>query len=230
VTNERDDSAPVRPVQSRTRSALLSISRASQILGVNETTLRQWTDEGKIRAFITPGGHRRYSEADLRRFMGSQRKVHGIRDLVAKMQETPAIELQLAHTQFPMTSWYGELDQESISLLGHFGRRIHRLVIACITKQVAQEEAVEQAREIGHELGTFLSGKGLSLSDSLEAFLLHRSPLIDATAELMRKREALNERAAEAVPMVAHITDQVLLSMVRAHQDHQTGAPAEVEE
>ena len=49
--------------------SMLSISEASSLLGVNEATLRQWTDEGKIKAFITPGGHRRYSESELRRLL-----------------------------------------------------------------------------------------------------------------------------------------------------------------
>ncbi len=42
--------------------SLLSISEASRMLGIREATLRQWTDAGKIRAFVTPGGHRRYSK------------------------------------------------------------------------------------------------------------------------------------------------------------------------
>ena len=50
---------------------LLSISEASQLLGVSEGALRQWTDEGKIKAFITPGGHRRYARAELKKLMGS---------------------------------------------------------------------------------------------------------------------------------------------------------------
>ena len=59
--------------------SLLTISQASRFLGVSEVTLRQWTDEGRIEAFITPGGHRRYSQAELRRFMGSGNRIHGIK-------------------------------------------------------------------------------------------------------------------------------------------------------
>ena len=39
---------------------------------VSEVSLRQWTDEGRLRAFITPGGHRRYARAGLRKFMSAR--------------------------------------------------------------------------------------------------------------------------------------------------------------
>ena len=54
-----------------TQEPLLSISEASQLLGFSEAALRQWTDEGKIKAFITPGGHRRYVRAELPIFAGA---------------------------------------------------------------------------------------------------------------------------------------------------------------
>src|SRR5947207_5740621 len=40
----------------------LSIGEVCARLGVTESTLRNWTDAGLIAAFVTPGGHRRYSE------------------------------------------------------------------------------------------------------------------------------------------------------------------------
>jgi len=52
--------------------------------------------------------------------------------------------------------------------------------------------------------------------------LLHRAPLINAATDLMKKREALNERAAEAISLVTQITDEALLSLVEAYQNYQT--------
>ena len=39
---------------------LVTISRASEILGVAKSTLRRWEKEGKLEAVRTEGGHRRY--------------------------------------------------------------------------------------------------------------------------------------------------------------------------
>lgn len=189
------------------------------MLGVSEATLRQWTDEGKIRAFVTPGGHRRYAAAEVQNFTGAQRRVHGVKDLIARMETTPHVELEIAHRHFAGTSWYSNLDQQSLDQLREFGRRMHRLTITAISKPNKHDETLLLAREIGFELGTYLAGIGLSLSESVEAFLLHRSPLINATADLIKKRTAVNERAAEAIPLVIQTTDEILFSMIKAFQE-----------
>src|SRR5207244_6586209 len=37
--------------------------------GVAQSTIRKWSDQGRVPAFYTPGGHRRYRRADLQRFL-----------------------------------------------------------------------------------------------------------------------------------------------------------------
>lgn len=45
---------------------LISIKKAAEYLGVTQTTLRRWDNNGTFKAtFISPGGHRYYSLADL---------------------------------------------------------------------------------------------------------------------------------------------------------------------
>lgn len=192
------------------------------MLGVSEVTLRQWTDEGKIKAFITPGGHRRYAESEVRDLIGDQSRVHGIRDLVARMELTPSIERELAQTRFANTVWYNKLDQASRARLGELGGRIHRLVIMYIVKQNKRDETMRLAQDVGREFGAYLAEIGLSLTDSLEAFLLHRSPLVNAATDLVKKRETLNQRAADTIPLVTQIIDEALLSVVQAYQDYQS--------
>src|SRR5437773_11455876 len=43
----------------------LSLEAAAKRLSVHPATLREWADKGQIRTFRTPGGHRRFSEADV---------------------------------------------------------------------------------------------------------------------------------------------------------------------
>ena len=45
----------------------LSLGPASQLLGVDPDTLRRWADDGRVAAWTTPGGHRRFDRAALER-------------------------------------------------------------------------------------------------------------------------------------------------------------------
>src|SRR2546426_11964313 len=50
----------------------ITLGQACKLLGVNESTLRRWADAGHVRSFRTPGGHRRFSEEDLRALVAGQ--------------------------------------------------------------------------------------------------------------------------------------------------------------
>ena len=41
----------------------------SRMLQVDESTVRRWTDEGKLKCFRTPGGHRKFRAEDLNQFL-----------------------------------------------------------------------------------------------------------------------------------------------------------------
>ena len=59
----RSTRAAPRPVSDPVRPARLSLGPASRLLGVDPDTLRRWADEGRVEAFTTPGGHRRFERA-----------------------------------------------------------------------------------------------------------------------------------------------------------------------
>ncbi|MFN2467907.1 MAG: response regulator [Gaiellaceae bacterium] len=46
-----------------------TLGQAASYLGVAQSTLRKWTDSGRVPAFKTPGGHRRYRRTDLDAFL-----------------------------------------------------------------------------------------------------------------------------------------------------------------
>jgi len=47
----------------------LTLGQAATFLGVAQSTLRKWSDQGRVPAFYTPGGHRRYRRRDLEAFL-----------------------------------------------------------------------------------------------------------------------------------------------------------------
>jgi excisionase family DNA binding protein len=57
MTTHRDD------------SEWLTLGQAARFLGVAQSTIRKWSDSGRVPAFYTPGGHRRYRRSDLDAFL-----------------------------------------------------------------------------------------------------------------------------------------------------------------
>lgn len=51
---------------------LLSIGKASNMLGIHPNTLRDWSDDGKIESVKTPGGHRKFPLSEVQKHMGNK--------------------------------------------------------------------------------------------------------------------------------------------------------------
>jgi excisionase family DNA binding protein len=47
----------------------LTLGQAAKYLGMAQSTIRKWSDGGRLPAFYTPGGHRRYRRGDLDQFL-----------------------------------------------------------------------------------------------------------------------------------------------------------------
>jgi excisionase family DNA binding protein len=52
-----------------TQPEWLTLGQAAKYLGVAQSTMRKWSDLGRVSAFYTPGGHRRYRRGDLDHFL-----------------------------------------------------------------------------------------------------------------------------------------------------------------
>jgi MerR family transcriptional regulator, light-induced transcriptional regulator len=54
----------------------LSTAQVSELLKVNETTVKRWTNNGCLHCSKTPGGHRKYLMQDLAEFLGKYKYVN----------------------------------------------------------------------------------------------------------------------------------------------------------
>jgi excisionase family DNA binding protein len=69
----------------------LTLGQAAKYLGVAQSTIRKWSDQGLLPAFYTPGGHRRFRRRDLDTFLA--RSGHGGQPgpLVLIVDDDPAL-------------------------------------------------------------------------------------------------------------------------------------------
>lgn len=199
---------------------LISISEASQILGVSEATLRQWTDEGKLNAFVTPGGHRRYSRSDLKRFTKTCHKPIGIKDLVSGIEDTTARHREIARSFMDNSGQFARPGEEHQKKLAVLGRRLLALTARYVSEPARRQETLAEAQEVGNGFGCLLAELGLPLTSAVSAFLIHRDPILQAASQLMAKREAQSSRILEAIPLTNRFIDETLISMISAYQEY----------
>jgi len=64
----------------------LTLGQAAKYLGVAQSTIRKWSDQGRLPAFYTPGGHRRYRRRDLDAFVSGSGTTPG-----ARVRGTPLV-------------------------------------------------------------------------------------------------------------------------------------------
>ncbi len=71
MANPRDEEPqePQRDALPASEIDWLTLGQAAKYLGMAQSTIRKWSDSGRIPAFYTPGGHRRYRRYDLDRFL-----------------------------------------------------------------------------------------------------------------------------------------------------------------
>jgi excisionase family DNA binding protein len=199
----------------------LGISEASQLLGVSEATLRQWTDEGSIKAFVTPGGHRRYSPDELKEFLTARENLLGVKDLVGELAKTAGTHREIGATFLNTTDWYGNMKAENKKRLAVLGRRILNLMMVFVAQPQKRQEVLTQARDIGRDFGDLLASENVTLTDAVQAFIAHRDPLGDIVSDMLRKKELVGEGVLVAMPLMEQVMDAALVSLIEAHQKHE---------
>lgn len=155
----------------------LTLSQASKILGVHPATLRQWSDEGKVNLFRTPGGHRRFARPEIERMLHVLPiRGPGLSAFVASetVQRTRQ-ELDMAHGQ---PSWMQHLDVEQREQWRSSGRQAVALLAALITGEPSEAQRAK-ALSLGRTYGSLLLQAGLNLPDAVMTFLFFRDAMLE---------------------------------------------------
>lgn len=201
----------------------ITLGQACKLLGVNESTLRRWADAGHVRSFRTPGGHRRFSEADLQGLMAGQGATARVPYTSLSQLALTRIRRRLQRGKGQVAPWYARLPDEERERLRPLGRRLVSLVSEYLSKGSRRSRLLEEARDIGHEYGRELATDGLSLRDAVEAFTFFRKGLDDTVIELAQRSNLSAEEAVEVWELLSGLADQVLLAITEAYTE---GVPA----
>ena len=195
----------------------LTLGKACRVLGVDESTLRRWADSGHVRAFRTPGGHRRFVETDIQELVtGRSRDSESYREL-GDMAVT-RIRRQLHRRPVQDAPWYATVDETMRSRLRPLGRQLARLAADYLGRRSRRTVLLETARELGKEYGHELAASGLPLAHAVEAFIFFRRSLDDSTKQASQRQGLSAGEAMGACEQVNAIADQVLIGLTEAYE------------
>lgn len=193
----------------------LSLSDASKLMGVHPATLRQWSDEGKVRIFRTPGGHRRFSRLDIERVLQVQPlRGAGLSSFVesAVLQRT-----RQGLPQAMQQDWAQGIGEDERRRRRESGRQLLALASQMIAKREPTEEQRAEARRFGGEYGRMMAVTGHSLPDAVMAFIFFRDSLLETVFSLPETTGLDRDATLAIVRRINDLLNDVLREMMHAH-------------
>lgn len=192
----------------------VNLSRACEILGVNESTVRRWADSGELRCFRTPGGHRRFSEDDLVAMTEGQ---SGPRD---DLESAAVTRIRRQLRRGPNEGgWYADMDEPERDALRPLGRRLVELVGDYLGRKRARAAIEREVEDIGGTYGAILHRNGTPLLQAMQAFTFFRRSLDETAKQLSARHQLDQEAAARAREEIAALADRVLVGLASAYDN-----------
>ncbi len=205
----------------------LSLGPASQLLGVDPDTLRRWADDGRVTAWTTPGGHRRFDRAALEQ-LAAERGGRSFRPL-STMGASPARLTRVYRQHYAadtvararQATAPTEVDDER-EAYRRDGRQLIAGLVAFLdarpgdTRTRSRLEA--EACAVVDDQAARLARSGTSLTESVSRFIVARQPFLTELARIGRRRSLDPTRLADLYGDASALLDRLLLRFIETHQ------------
>ena len=197
-----------------------SLGEASRLLGVHPATVRQWSDEGKLGAFRTPGGHRRFSRDEIDRLLGSSPvRGAGLASYVVDVtveRTRQGLPEALAHA-----TWAQHMPEDDRARWRVAGRGLVALVAQLATQSELSDEQRATALAFGRDYGRTMARAQQALPDAVLAFLFFRDSLLETVLQLPETTGLQRSAMLQIVARVNGLLNSVLRAMMDAFEEAQ---------
>ena len=199
------------------RGHWVSLKEASELLGIHFTTLRKWSDDGLIRVFRTPGGHRRFSVTDLRRFLETRASHESPSDADAFVDAAVGqVRAEIEKKRDEHTKWAQAFSAEERDMTRQRGRQLFSLAITYVVKPAQRENLMADGRRLGFEYGIEAAQGEMPLVEAGRAVQFFRSQLSKVVrAENSYGLDADDIRIQNAID---HFIDEVLYAVLSGYE------------
>ncbi len=199
----------------------LTIHEASALIGVSPATLRRWSDAGEIKAFTTPGGHRRFSRTAVLGLLPAARRQ---RPNLERLGETPDRLTRLYRRQVGEAihgaAWISALGEAERGPLRDHGRQIAAALLGCLDAVTPgeREASIALAEAAATEYGRIAAQRGAGLGETVELFLRFRMPFVRELGAVARRRNLDTAQATELLERATEAIDRLLAALMRGHE------------
>ena len=187
-------------------SRWLSLGVACRLLEVSDTTLRQWADNGHLRVYRTPGGHRRFLREDVMAMTdGGPPPRDSEGEDALEGSALRRIRRRLHQVNAARQPWYQSVEEEGRVRMRLFGRRLLSLLVQDGPRRRRQETLAESLL-LGQQYGSEMADRGVLFKDTLEAFIFFRTMVLDSANPSSWGR-------------IIELADRVLVGVAQSYQD-----------
>jgi excisionase family DNA binding protein len=201
----------------------LSLGPASRLLGVDPDTLRRWANEGRIEAFTTAGGHRRFDRATVERILEARRHDATVR--LATLGATTSRLSRAYRRGYSSASDVGDVrDAVPVAERDAFrdgGRALVGALLAHLDApdDLARHAAEEVASAETDDLARRLAAATIPLAEAVSLFVAARRPFLTELGVIARRRSLDPDRLAAIYDSSSALLDRLLLRLVAVHQE-----------
>jgi excisionase family DNA binding protein len=206
------------PAQPDDSTRWLTLKEASDFLGIHFTTLRSWADSGEVRVFRTPGGHRRFSLDDLRRFLDA-RSAQVSAPNVAVVMDAALVRVRTELDRSPrnQTPWREGFHDDSDDVRRQRGRQLFALALAYVLKPGQRERIVDDGRQLGRAYGREAAQHRVSLAETGRAVQFFRGQLLLAVRH-QDGAESLDADDVRVQRLIDQFLDEVLFAVLDGYE------------
>jgi excisionase family DNA binding protein len=199
----------------------MSLGEAARVLGVAPTTLRRWADDGVVRSFVTPGGHRRFMRSSIDALVPADRRD---RPSLERLGETPEHMARAYRRSIGRPTgdpdWLRGVQGADRDPLREHGRGLSAALLGYLdaSTQPERDARLAEASEAAAHYGRLARARGASIHEAVAAYLRFSRPFLSELAALARRRNLDTAEATELLETALAALDTLLLATIDAHQ------------
>lgn len=199
----------------------LSLGPASRLVGVDPDTLRRWADEGRVEAYVTPGGHRRFDRRAIEALVAAR---HPGNRPMASLGATRERLTRAYRRDYAADRRTVPVAPDAVAERERY-REDGRLLVTALVEHLdavpedaaARERSEADATALVDEMAVRLVMSGTSLTEAVGLFVAARRPFLAELTRLGSRRALDASRLADLFERASGLLDRLLVRFVETY-------------